>query len=184
MKKSVLFLLFICTCIFGMITSCNKQSAPAQTSEGIVSQFLSGDVMITISRGAPLLTKGESNVSDLYTVTGELNSIKYSLLVENIENDGLLFRKVYSQEGTWLFSEVSFNGELIRTEFASLDDSLDDAVSTKGARHHGEKYGECVRRVHKDLKEATEEHNPITCEFVPCGAIAAVVAVIDCGQYE
>ena len=186
MKKNLYLLCVIVIAMISFLGGCNHQMSTddlCKDAEAEIMQFLSGDVLITIYKGAPIATKGSSNI-DYYTVTGQLNSTEYSVYVENvIEDDDLVFSKAFSQEKEWLFTEVYYHDQYVRTDFAELDEYGPEVIETKGSRRPGEKYGDCVKRVHAALKAAMEENNPVTCEFINCGAIAAVCGIVDCAEY-
>lgn len=155
------------------------QSLPEAES---LIQFMSGDVLVTISEGAPIFTKTSDGVS-CYTVKGKLNSISYSLYVQSSAgNDGLVFNRIFSEGGTWIFSEVYFNGSLVNCEYADLSEDP-DGIETKASRRENEKYIDCVKRVRESLKEKSESNTDVACEFVSCGALAAVVGIVDCAEY-
>lgn len=184
--KSILGL-FLC-----VLCGCNNSALLVEDTiqDENVTQFMSGDILITISTETNIQSRSAS-MSDYYIVTGERDSIRYSIYVESIPSeDGLTINKIYSQEGDWLFSEVYFDEKLISNEFASIDEdqgvSIDadtNDIELSGSRRPGESYKGCVRRVHKTLKEKAEINTPVTCEFISCGALAAVVGIIDCAEY-
>ena len=183
--KKILSILSICGLIICIVISgCEKQAVVESINSGdIVSQFMSNDILVTITTGADVLTKGSSESEcEYYTVTGELNNTKYSTYVERkVYSDGLSISSVFSQDGEWLFSETYFNEELINSEFAELNDPV---IETKGSRRPGERYKECVQRVHESIKRAAEENNPVICDLIGCcGAVAAVCGIIDCSEY-
>lgn len=185
MKKILSLLCILGIATVALFVGCNKQERDeSMLEDSFVSQFYSGDVLVTIARGAAISTRTSSNI-EYYTITGQLNTTEYSLFVESETNkDGLTINNVYSQCGTWLFTEAIFEGRLISREFAELEDDGEETVAeTRGSRRPNETYGACVRRVHASIKEAAEENNPILCEFVSCGAIAAAVAIVDCNEY-
>lgn len=182
MKRLLSILSFCGLIICIVISGCEKQVVVESMNSGdTVSQFMSNDVLVTISTGADILTKGSSEY-EYYTVTGELNNTKYSAYVERkVYSDGLSTSSVFSQDGEWLFSETYFNGELINSEFSELNDSV---IETKGSRRPGEGYKACVQRVHESIKRAAEDNNPVFCDlFGCCGAVAAVCGIIDCSEY-
>ncbi len=191
MKKNSLLKSFF---VFSLCVLCGCNNSTLLVEDTIqeenVTQFMSGDILITISTGNNILSRSAS-MSDYYVVTGKRDSIRYSVYVESIPSeDGLTINKTYSQEGDWLFSEVYFDGKLIGNEFATIDEDQGVSIDTdtndiemSGSRRPGESYKGCVRRVLKTLKEKAEINTPVTCEFVSCGALAAVVGIIDCAEY-
>lgn len=117
-----------------------------------------------------------------YTVSGLKNTSEYSLFVEvEDENNGFFINKVYSQEQDLLFSEVIYNKQLISRDFEDLPERYD--IDTNASRHKNEKYLDCVHRVHAKLKERLNTNYPVTCEFISCGAISAVCAIVECAEY-
>lgn len=168
-----------------LIGGCIKQNnTECSSDEEIVSQFYSGDVLVTISEGAPYETKSTTDNVHYYTVLGQMSASEYSLYVEvDDQQNGFSISKVYSQDCTLLFTEVYFDNRLISREFEDLEGYSDDNIETKASRQKNEGYIACVHRVHSKLKGAMENNYPITCEFISCGAIAAVCAIVECNEY-
>ena len=185
MKKYYLMLCLLCITTCGFFFSCNKQEATKSKMEKeYLSQFYSGDVLVTITEGAPISTRSNPNVK-YFTVTGQLNETVYSLYEEREEHeDGLIISKAYTQGGTWFYTDVYFEGKLISRELSNLEGlEENDVAETRASRRRNESYVACVRRVHEKLENAFDDAHPVMCEFVPCGQIAAVCAIIDCNEY-
>jgi len=81
----------------------------------------------------------------------------------------------------------------IGLEFTDLDELWGNGtgnggvVETMGERRRGEKYKDCVKRVHKDMKEKILKANEFWCDalwFFDCGHFAAVYAIVMCNEYE
>lgn len=150
----------------------------------IIAQFMKDNTLLTVYSGASIPTKGSSGEYSYYTITGERGSISYSLFSELYSgDDGLSVNNVYTEEGMWYFTEVYLDGELIDVDFADLDSTF-ETKSGGGSRRPGEKYGDCVRRVHADLKDAILDAHPVGCDLIQyCGTAAAIIAIIDCKDY-
>jgi hypothetical protein len=176
MKKNLFFLLMIVT-VGSLFVGCDKAD---------VIEVQSGEVLITISVGAPIQTKGDTD-AEYYTVHGQLNDVEYATYAVNvISEDGTLKSTVYSQGGTPLFTDTIIDGVVIKREYNDemLEFLNQDEFETK-ARQVGESYGGCLKRTINDMKKAANENTPVLCDFVGCcGAISATVAVVDCAQYE
>lgn len=166
-----------------LVASCNVNEKTENPSKEYLTQFMSGDVLVTVTAGSPFATKSEADRT-YFTVKGELNDVFYTLYMESEKSeDDLLINKIYSMDGTWLFSEIYLDDVCVGTEFAELEEDPDGIVS-KAARQVNESYGDCVRRVQKTIKKNAETNAEVTCDFLSCGAVAAVVGIVDCLSYE
>ena len=185
----------ICVILGTVLIGCQKEeTTPELTDDGIVSQFYSNNILITVSKGANLETKSSSECQ-YYTITGELNDKQYSMFLEvDSQDDGLSINRTFSEDGILLFTEAILDGELVSVDFSDLEQIYENwtgngiIAESMGARKRGERYRDCVKRVHKELKEAFYEANEFWCDIfdlvVGCGAIAAISAVIDCAEYQ
>ena len=185
MRKNCFSLnIFACLTLFLLFIACNNKSETI-SEESIFAEFYSGDVLVTISRGAAIETKNSTNDIDYYTVSGQLNKTEYSIFVEcSQEESGFFLNKVYSQEGIWLFTDIIFEGRLVGREFSDLENHDNDDIITKASRRKDERYIDCVHRIHAKMKGRLENNYPVTCDILSfCGAISAVCAIVECNEY-
>lgn len=96
---------------------------------------------------------------------------------------GVVVSKTFTQDLDLFSSSIFFMGKEVNTEFSDYSDDIE----TRASRQEGEKYKDCVKRVHKTIKEAAEENYGAQCDlvslFVSCGTLAAICAVVECNEY-
>ena len=189
------YLHYAISAVLGIVLiGCQKEeTVPEPTNDGIIFKSYYKDVLMTVSKGSKFETKGLSECKH-YTITGELNDAEYSLYLEiDAQDDGLSINRTFCEDGTLLFTQAILDGKLVSVEFTDLDELWGNGtgnggvVETMGEHRRGEKYKDCVKRVHKDMKEKILKANEFWCDalwFFDCGHFAAVYAIVMCNEYE
>lgn len=137
--------------------------------------------------GSPI-TRSDNNY-DYYELSASVSSNKntsYTMYVETFNaGEGVVVSKSFTQDLELFSTSYYFNGKEIKVEYSGLSDYLD--IDTSASRQEGEKYKDCVKRVHKTIKDAAEENYGAQCDMVSllvsCGTLAAICAVVECNEY-
>lgn len=189
MKKTLLSIISTCAIFCGAL-SCQKEAGPA--ADLSLTHFEESGVEYTITAGAPFDTKADDG--EFFTVTGQSDFQIASLVCENIEyNNGTTVCRQYNIEGELLATLVFSGDSILGIELTDLVLEDEDYVTRSGddeeqgnedERGNDEKFGHCVKRMYKELKENLVEGNTVSCELsfsaTICSAVAEVAAIVKC----
>lgn len=180
MKKILLSIISICAIFCGVI-SCQKEVRPADLSKD--SQFVESGIEYTITAGAPFETKADD--SEFVTVTGRSEFQVATLVCENIEySNGTVVCNQYAENGEYLATLVFQGDTILDIELSDYVTEFDDYETRAKDPDSEEKFGECVKRMYKELKQELVEQSQVSCELSPsaaiCSAVAEVAAIVKC----
>lgn len=182
--KRIVILSFCLACI--ALVACNKQDDKSASNETNLIEF--NDIPISVTQGAPIIQAKSNNIdAEYFTLAAEKEDAHYEMYVECYNPDPILtVSNTYTMSGELFSTTYYHNDEIIAEEFSTFSDDFYEGEPL-ASRRPGEKYSACVKRVHKAMKQATEENNGFECDLIswilPCGTVIALASIVECAKY-
>lgn len=170
--------LFTLSCLTLLVAACTKngETFPEEVVEPI--SFYDGDVLITISDGAPISTRS-SNASYI-TLSGQIEKTTQTVYIESFpEKDHISVSRQYSVDGQLMATLTYFRDTLIDVE---IEEGFDNNETLASAA--GERFSECFRNEYKRIRDSARDHNPFFCDIAKrlCPILSAFVAAVECSK--